>query len=407
VRVILPMRSYGKNKPERGAEVPPAPPVQAVQSGPQSAPQEPVFPPQQWSAEVTAEVQYSLLDRHFPEQQQEEPEPEPVPSQSDLRRRQRILGIEKPKVRRSSHAAPEVPEGGVTERQEPRGLRVVAFGTAVAAFGVLLIAALLYWFGWVRDSALADGLGIDGSVLGRSAGDYVPSSLSSLYLPLLALAGLLLFGRFVHPRLLLVLRRHRKLATFVCIHLRAGCVLVPLSAWSAANDWPSQWPGQWKLWWGLLLPLGITLGVLVTAYGVLLGRQVNSHRRIAGLGVRAGSPTTVLTSAVLLLCMVWTLGSYANAQGRAEAAATLLHPESRAAVLLYSTEDLRLGAEQGVVAEPSQAAGYRFRYTGMRLLRQADQRLYLLTVGSGMKDARLVVVRDDPRIRVEYARSAK
>lgn len=267
----------------------------------------------------------------------------------------------------------------------------------------LALTALLYYFGWARSAAMADFLGFDADVLGYTTREYLLRSVDTLYRPILAVVGVLLAARMLHPHVLVRLRSHRRAAARLSWVLRCAWFAVPAAAWTAAF----KWPGNWPLWWPLLLPCALTVGVLVSAYGVLLSRQLGTHRRATGMGVRPWSLSVVLTSAAVVLCLFWTLGAYAQADGQATALRMVKTLPSRTSVVVYSANDLRVAADQGVTAEAltGRDSPYRFRYAGLRLLRRADGRLFLLPDRWSWDRPRLIVVREDAGVRVEYLRA--
>lgn len=276
----------------------------------------------------------------------------------------------------------------------------IALMLCAPAFAVL---ALLYYFGWARSAAMADFLGFDEDVLGYSTKEYLLRSVDTLYRPMLAIVGVLLAARMVHPYVLVRLRRHRRAAARLSLLLRCAWLFLPVATWTLLF----RWPGHREMFWPLLLPLALTAGVLVSAYGVLLSRQLGTHRRATGMGVRPWSLSVVLTSSAVVLCLFWALGAYAQAEGQTTAVRMVKGLSTRTAVVVYSGEDLRIAADQGVTVEPlaGQNSPYRFRYAGLRLLRRADNRLFLLPDHWSWDRPRLIVVREDPGIRVEYLRA--
>lgn len=267
----------------------------------------------------------------------------------------------------------------------------------------IALAALLYYFGWARSAAMAEFLGFDEDVLGYTTKEYLLRSVDTLYRPMLAIVAVLLAARMLHPHLLVRLRRHRRAAARLSWVLRCAWFLVPAAVWTAAF----RWPGRWPLWWPLLLPCALTAGVLVSAYGVLLSRQLGTHRRATGMGVRPWSLSVVLTASAVVLCLFWTLGAYAQADGRGTALRMVRELPTRTAVVVFSAQDLRVTTDQGVTVDTlaGRDSPYRFRYAGLRLLRRADNRLFLLPDRWSWDRPRLIVVREDPGIRVEYLRA--
>ncbi|MCF2526761.1 hypothetical protein [Yinghuangia soli] len=311
-------------------------------------------------------------------------------------------------LRRGRHSASEQrePEFAAFESLTGSELRPTRGPFEVAVLlgaPAVALTALLYYFGWARSAAMADFLGYDEQVLGFTTKEYLLRSVDTLYRPMLAVVGILLAARMLHPHLLVRLRRHRRAASRMSWVLRCAWFAVPVGTWTVA----CRWPGNWVLWWPLLLPAAMTVGVAVSAYGVLISRQVGTHRRATGMGVRPWSLSVVLTAAAVVLCLFWTLGAYAKADGQAAGLRTVAGLPSRTAVVVYSANDLRVAADQGITME--QLAGkdstYRFRYSGLRLLRRAEGRLFLLPDRWSWDRPRLVVVREDAGIRVEYLRA--
>ncbi|HEY1176772.1 MAG TPA: hypothetical protein VGF17_11485, partial [Phytomonospora sp.] len=273
----------------------------------------------------------------------------------------------------------------------------------ILAAPALALFALLYYFGWARSAAMADFLGFDEDVLGFTTKEYLLRSVDTLYKPMLAVVGVLLAARMAHPYILVPLRRHRRAAAFVSRFLRCAWLLIPVATWAALF----RWPGHRPQFWPLLLPLALAAGVLVTAYGVLLSRQVGTHRRATGMGVRPWSLSVVLTSAAVVLCLFWALGAYAQADGQVAALRMVKQLPTRTAVVVYSADDLRVAADQGVTVDVLTGADspYRYRYAGLRLLRRAHGRLYLLPDRWSYDRPRLVVVREGSGVRVDYLRA--
>ncbi|WP_406284205.1 hypothetical protein [Embleya sp. NBC_00896] len=272
-----------------------------------------------------------------------------------------------------------------------------------AAFVVsaLVLTALLYSFGWARAAARSDYLGFDESVLGTPARAYVLDGLRTLRRPLLALVALLLAARVAHPRLLVWLRRHRRVAAWFTWALRCAWFAVPGAAWLGVH----RWPARGAQWWPMVLPGGIAAGLLIAAYGVLLSRRIGAHRRSTGTGGRPWSLSVVLTGAVVVLCLFWASGAYARVSGH-DAGRAVAHQLPRStAVVLYSVQDLRMGDVEGVAVQEETGASYRYRYTGLRLLRRASGTLFLLPERWSWERPRLLVVHEDARLRVEYERT--
>lgn len=308
--------------------------------------------------------------------------------------------------RKSAHrAAHRVVEAARTEvaKGASEGRSASPVGEFATAFVVsaLVLAGLLYHFGWARASARSDYLGFDESVLDTPTLEYLADGLRALYRPLLVLVAALLAARAAHPRLLVWLRRHRRIAAWCAWSLRCAWFVVPGATWVAVY----RWPVRGAQWWPLLLPGALAVGLSISAYGVLLSRRIGAHRRSSAAGSRSWSLSVLLTGAAVVLCLFGASGAYAKVSGRDAGKAVAHQLPRRTGVVLYSVQDLRMRSDDGIVVEEEIGASYRYRYTGLRLLRRAPGTLFLLPEHWSWQRPRLLVVHEDARLRVEYERT--
>jgi len=122
--------------------------------------------------------------------------------------------------------APAAGPGG----QEPAGSSAGGLGNAlrlVATVGspIAITIGLLFYFGWVRASVQARQLGYDTAILDRSVQDYILRSVLVLFIPLMALAALMLLLIWVHQRLVVPMADTGRLAGWLPRGLRGSWLL--------------------------------------------------------------------------------------------------------------------------------------------------------------------------------------
>jgi len=310
-------------------------------------------------------------------------------------------GSRRPSGRRRRAVAPPRADGGragdVAEGAA-EGRHRFGAGEFVAwvVVPVLVFVGLLHVFGSARAAAMSEYLGFEESVLDRGPLENLVDGLRPLYRPLVVVVGVLLAVLVAHPGVVAWARRHRRTAASCAWLLRCAWFAVPIGAWAASRSRPGV-----AAWWGVVLPGSVAVGVVVAAYGVLLSRRIGAHRRGGGLRGRS----IVLTGAVVVLCLVWASASYGHVSGRAQGREVVRELPSRTGVVLYSTRDLGVRAENGIRVEEETGASRRYRYTGLRLLRRSSGTLFLLPEGWSWQRPRLLVVHEDARLRVEYERT--
>ncbi|MGH2770894.1 MAG: hypothetical protein ACRDJF_10305 [Actinomycetota bacterium] len=205
----------------------------------------------------------------------------------------------------------------------------------VVALGVA-VSALLFYFGWVYTDARARYFGIDPSMLGYSAQEYIFRSIDVVFLPLGAflIAGLLLL--WAHSRIACWMRSGRRLRLLTrgaipSIQL-GGLLLFVVGALGITRRYV----------FGidlLVTPLSLALGIAALAYGTYLRRRL----RPSGSPVEPSwlsSVNLVAVTILVLLSLFWTMGDWAQALGRAKAHAFAEELASRRGVVVSSKEQL-------------------------------------------------------------------
>ncbi|WP_344918726.1 hypothetical protein [Streptosporangium oxazolinicum] len=307
-----------------------------------------------------------------------------------------------------SPPSPSVPIASPPAAAEGPGSRSVAgLWETVSALGGLLTvgAALLVYFGWVRTATLSDYLGFDDSLIGMSIQDYMLRSVNVLFGVFAVVIGLALGAFRASALLRRSLADRPRRARLVRGVLASAPGSLPALAWSITRADPG--------WWPLAGPCSFTLGLVSLCLALSLPRARDPDP--------AGwwrTPTGVLLAFLLILGVFWSAGRYAEYVGRANGAEIARELSQRTSVVLYSARNLQInvqGVRVAVLGDPPRPAAtpapkgdgppeLRFRYTGLRLLARSGDRLLLLPDGWTYQRPRLIVVRDDENVRLDYGR---
>ncbi|ABK03440.1 hypothetical protein JOE40_001001 [Arthrobacter sp. PvP102] len=276
---------------------------------------------------------------------------------------------------------------------DPRWKRAVDM-LAVIGPPLTIATALLVYFGWARTDAQAKAMGLDVSLFGFTVQDFVLRSIPSLFIPLvwlLIVASVWLsVDRFLAGRLNAGRRAGiRRLAAVILV---AGLACAT-AMWIVVILQPERTV--------LFVPYIMAGGVLLSAWGLSLWRRSAEApgRNVAALS--RGSEKTLIFCLVTLL-LFWGTSDYAQALGRGLAVSY----EQRSALLptavVYSKD--RLGISAPNVTEQSSGTAEHpvYQYSGLRLLVVSGGRVFLLNEGWTLRSGKVVVLRDDPGMRVEY-----
>lgn len=286
---------------------------------------------------------------------------------------------------------------------------VFAILGSLGAFVTIVTAVMLY-FGWRRSDVQARTMGIDVTLFGFSAQDYVIRSISSLYLPLLVVFGLALACLSLHGKVTSMLRRvaivppearrraagrYRSIGVTTTA-LAAGCVLFALATGLSSPPWPVEpiaealADRQWTV------PCALVVATLTATYAFWV------HRRLSEHGDADNPPWHVaLTAAVVVSTVVlggfWMLEEYASAVGRRYASQIAADVDNLTRASVISPTPLGIRAD-GVREELVQASGSTYyRTTGLRLLARTGGSVLLLPDNWTLRNGMVIVVaeRDD------------
>ncbi|CAN7369580.1 hypothetical protein [Arthrobacter sp. LjRoot14] len=276
---------------------------------------------------------------------------------------------------------------------DPRWKRAVDM-LAVIGPPLTIATALLVYFGWARTDAQAKAMGLDVSLFGFTVQDFVLRSIPSLFIPLVWLlivaAVWLSVDRFLAGRLTAGRGAGIRRLAAVILVAGLGCAA---AMWLVVILQPERTV--------LFVPYIMAGGVLLAAWGLSLWRRSAEvpGRSLAALS--RGSEKTLIFCLVTLL-LFWGTSDYAQALGRGLAVSY----EQRSALLptavVYSKD--RLGISAPNVTEQSSGTAEHpvYQYSGLRLLVVSGGRIFLLNEGWTLRSGKVVVLRDDPGMRVEY-----
>ncbi|HET8658945.1 MAG TPA: hypothetical protein VFM55_08105 [Micromonosporaceae bacterium] len=282
------------------------------------------------------------------------------------------------------------------EAQSKRFAGVVQeLATLLGPLGVL--TGILYYFGYASAKAYYTYFGISLSVLDLSTTDYLLRA-DTFFRPLTS-AVLLALGLFgVHHLLRRFLGGSRpRRARVAASAFAATAVVLGAMALAGLYGRPS----------GLASPISLGLAALAVEYAIWAmdqhGAPTPALRATlrAVIGLRRG-----LVVAIVSIATFWAVTNIAHARGSTAAQLVELSLSLQPQAVVYSVRDLHLpGPGVGVTPLAGGDGDYRFRYNGLRPLRYANDRWFLVPVGWRHDNgATVIVLQDDPdKIRVDLA----
>jgi hypothetical protein len=312
----------------------------------------------------------------------------------------------------------------------------VSFGATIVA-PVTLIGALLFYFGYVSSRSQYAYFGIDVDTIGLSTQGYVMRSPQSLLVPLLVLAlagtAFLVVSAIIRRRIALAVApvtdgssattTDAEAALHVerirtSVHRTALCGLAVLMAgvvlllgYAYVRGWP---------FYALLTPLLIAIGATLIAYAWRLATflqrlQESRPSATAATGVRRASigpadggllarrTATVLIYVVIVVSLFWATATVAQWSGRGLALYQARHLGNLPSVVLDTKERLFLRdpgiQETRLPASPGQM--FLYRYRGLRLLIEGQDRMFLVPDHWSASDSTLIVPLDNT-VRVQF-----
>lgn len=314
------------------------------------------------------------------------------------RRRASELERPLPQPENTTAAPPTAPATAAKDDGGDRGDLLRSIVVVVGNVGVL--SALLVYFGWVRSDVQARGLGIDESILAMSTQEYILRSVRPVLVLLIVMALFGLLWVALDRWLALRLRRRGpgdRGYLWVARLLPAAVVVLPLAGWLARDRWPeAAFIG---------FPLLCAGGLLLLLYAF--------HLRAALPGavpLPAGTERIlrVSTAALIAVALFTTATNYATVEGVQLARGFERQVSSLPGVVVHSVEPLNIDAPGVETTQQADETGYRFRYSGLRLLERAGGQYFLISDEWTRAFGVVVVLKtDEAGVRYEFVRDVR
>ena len=292
-----------------------------------------------------------------------------------------------------AEAEPVADDGLDATEALPRLVKIAGEVVAPAT----LLTALLFQFGRLHSAGYFRHFGVNFTVLDLTTTDFLIVGADGLFVPLAGACVLALLLVWLHRFALSRLStgsRHRALQTLAPLAGVIGAVLLGLALLDLLTGV--------QLFWGDAEAGGLSLaiGVLLLVYALRLARISRSAPR------RSASSELAEWGAAFLLVSVglyWAVGAYAFGVGTGRAQQLQRALPAQPDAVLYSERSLSFDIE-GVTevrcADPE--AAYRFRYDGLRLIRQAGNQ-YLLVAADWTRDTgTAVLIPRGSGVRLEF-----
>src|SRR5215212_705770 len=279
--------------------------------------------------------------------------------------------------------------------------------SVVTAIGppLTIATALMIYFGWARTNVQARAMGLDVSLFRYSTQDYVLSSISTLFVPLLVVAALALGGLALHRRVSRALRRpaaRPALRTAGRVALILGLVVSGVAVLIAFLD-RDRAP--------LIIPLALAVGTAVAAYGGwLAGAAAHDPDAPAPAPpVWQSALRLLLVGSVVTLALFWEVSNFAGVVGRGYAQQTAATVSRLPRVTAFSTTSLGIEAPgvrtERIEADPNTGNdAIRYRTTGLRFLASSGGRIFLLHDGWKPRSGTVIVLPDNDQVRWQFSR---
>ncbi len=279
-----------------------------------------------------------------------------------------------------------------------------AMGKVVAPSA--LLAALLFYFGWVRTNALYSAFGIDQSLLQFTTQDYLLRSIQIALGSVSVFLMITLAVIWIHYGLNRLRNFNRAwlmwIARLISI-ISFGLVIVSYLLPQTSANYHSV---------SVLIPLFWTVGVALLVYGLSTLAQLKTVLSADGKDMpflqtfpewlRNWSAGLII--ALLIVGTFSTTSIFANIQGQSHAEAIKTNPSNLPAVTIYSQKPLMLeGAGISVETIGKDPDTFRYRYQGFRFLVRSGGKYFLVPNLWENDVSYAIILPESDSIRVEVS----
>jgi hypothetical protein len=262
-----------------------------------------------------------------------------------------------------------------------------------------LVTALLFQFGRLQASGFYRHFGVNFTVMDLTVQDHLISSADGLFVPVAAGCVLALLLLWLHRLLLARTTVRGRRRTIRVLAPAAGVLGVSLVALALLD----LLAGVGLLWRSGSEAGGLALaaGALLIVYAVRLVRlwRGRPRRRSSGAELAEWGAAFLLVSVGLY----WAVGQYAFGVGTGRALQLERALPTQPAAVLFSAQSLSLdvdGVTEVECADPE--AAYRFRYDGLRLVRQSGDQYLLLSSTWSRETGSAVLIPRGGDVRLEF-----
>lgn len=276
----------------------------------------------------------------------------------------------------------------------------VLFQVASIVAPLSIITSLLYYFGYVRRTTFCAYFGLDETTAAFNTTEYVIPSIGVTFRPLVRLIAVAVLAVLAHHALTILMRRS---ATW-----RKGIVAALLTISVGFLGFGISGLREHSLGPPILAPLALGSGAVLLEYSISTAQAGNMPSAWSLFQPALGSTSVARRVSLVLIALgalFWATANLAYESGLSEAIRTERALGADLQVVVYSKQRLDLLGDgiASVTLPPSDTAAYRYRYSGLRLLRHTKEQWLLLPAGWRRGNRQPVIILPDhiADIRVE------